>query len=95
MNGYIKKFVFIILVLINFGWSQTISVPLRHWAYDAIERWEIQGFISTAFNGTRPITRLEMAEYIAEQKRPERIRHLGIERFHQGRLVQETTYPRP
>jgi hypothetical protein len=55
-----------ILVLTNIGWSQTVSVPMSHWAYDAIERWEIQGLIATVFNGTRPMTRLEMAEYISE-----------------------------
>jgi len=35
-----------------------------------------------------------MAEYIATGKRPELIRPLGVERFYEGRMVPETTYPR-
>jgi hypothetical protein len=75
-----------ILVLTNIGWSQTVSVPMSHWAYDAIERWEIQGLIATVFNGTRPMTRLEMAEYISEtwksyERTPERFSRIDIQQL--------------
>ncbi len=65
-----------VLLLVRVNYSQTVSVPLSHWAYDAIERWEVRGFVSGVFNATRPFTRKEMAEYTAEvwkfyQKEPE------------------------
>ncbi len=55
-----------LLLLIVNSLSQSVSVPLSHWAYDAIERWETQGYIDAVFNGSRPFTRIEMGEYIAE-----------------------------
>jgi hypothetical protein len=46
--------------------AQTVSLPLTHPAYDALERWEVQGFISGVFNGTRPFSRQEMADHISK-----------------------------
>lgn len=61
------RLIFILLfILIAQLYSQTTSVPLSSWAYDAIERWEVRGFINGVFNGTKPYTREEMAKYIAE-----------------------------
>ncbi|GAB4374394.1 MAG: hypothetical protein Kow0042_18980 [Calditrichia bacterium] len=65
------KFLLIIFLIV---WSaiprqlpaQTVSVPLSHWAYQAVERWEIRGFIQSSFNATRPFTRQEMGEYLSE-----------------------------
>jgi sarcosine oxidase subunit beta len=50
--------------------------------------WGYFGFKSTPACGKL------MAEYIATQRRPELLKHLGIERFYEGRMVPETTYPR-
>jgi hypothetical protein len=63
-----KLFVAVLLLLCTTtqNWSQTVSVPLSHWAYETIERWEIQGKVQTVYNGTKPFTRNEMAEYISE-----------------------------
>ena len=65
-----------ILCITTTSITQTISVPLSHWSYDAIERWEIQEFIQTVFNNSKPFTRIEMAEYVSEvwqvyEKQPE------------------------
>lgn len=56
----------LLAILIRHPAAQTSSVPLSHWAYQAVERWEVQGFIQNAFTGTKPFSRLEMAEYLAE-----------------------------
>lgn len=50
--------------------------------------WGYFGFKSS------PACGKNMAGYIAEQQCPEPIKALGIERFYEGRLVPETTYPR-
>ena len=42
--------------------AQTVSLPLTNRAYDAVERWEVQGYINGVFNGSRPFTRQEMAD---------------------------------
>lgn len=62
----IKMFLFILIIVGSMLYSQTSNVPLNHWAYDAVERWEIRGFIPAVFNGTKPFTRLEMSGYLAE-----------------------------
>jgi sarcosine oxidase subunit beta len=60
---------------------------------------EIKGFYIDAgwgFFGFKsvPACGKYMAEYIATGKRPEIIRHLGIERFYEGALISENTSPR-
>ncbi len=57
--------------------AQTVSVPLSHWAYPVIERWEVRGLIEGVFNATKPFTRREMAGYVwqalkAREVSPER-----------------------
>ena len=85
LSGIILIQMFIICVTVV-SFSQTISVPLSHWAYDAVERWEIQGIIPTVFNNSKPFTRLEMAEYIKEvwqtyKKEPERFSAVDLEQL--------------
>ncbi|MFQ5823056.1 MAG: capsule assembly Wzi family protein [bacterium] len=46
--------------------SQSVYVPLNHWAYDFIERFEAKGFITRALNGTRPYSRIEMVGYLLQ-----------------------------
>ncbi|MBN1348782.1 hypothetical protein JXJ21_05175 [candidate division KSB1 bacterium] len=45
--------------------AQSVYVPLNHWCYEFIERLETQKAIGDVFNGTRPISREEMATYIS------------------------------
>ncbi len=52
--------------LITAGFAQTVQVPLNHWVYDLLERWETQGRIEQVYDHTRPYTRQETAEYLAE-----------------------------
>ena len=66
--------------------AQTSGVPLNHWGYDAIERWEIRGFIPAAYNGSKPFTRLEMADYVAAvwkfyQEQPEQFSGTDLEQL--------------
>ena len=46
--------------------GQTVNVPLTHWVYSVMERWETQGFIENTFNHTKPFSRDEVAEYVNE-----------------------------
>lgn len=57
--------------------AQTVNVPLSHWVYDVLERWETRGYIDNVYDHTRPYTRTETAEYIAQvleryRQQPER-----------------------
>jgi hypothetical protein len=87
--SFAKRIFIILLVLLletSAGWSQTVSVPLSHWAYDAVERWEIQGFIPAVFNGSRPMTRQEMAEYVSQawqsyQRTPEKFTRVDLQQL--------------
>ncbi len=69
------------------GAAQTVSVPLSHWAYDALERWEIQGCIDGVYTAARPITRQEMAEHISDmwksfEKEPEKISRVDLQQLY-------------
>ncbi len=79
--------VFWLLCLLSLR-AQTVGVPLSHWAYPVLERWEVRGLVDGVFNGSRPFTRLEMAEYIkkALEKREE-----SPERF-SGTELQQLAY---
>ncbi len=46
--------------------GQTSNVPLNHWIYDVLERWETQGFIDNVYDHTRPYSRTEVAEYLEQ-----------------------------
>ncbi|MFQ6115423.1 MAG: hypothetical protein ACE5NG_15290, partial [bacterium] len=46
--------------------SQSVYVPLNHWAYEYVERLEAKGLITGALNGTRPYSRIEMARYLLQ-----------------------------
>lgn len=47
-------------------YSQSVNVPLNHWAYDFIERLEAKGVITGALNSTRPYSREEMVHYLLQ-----------------------------
>ena len=44
--------------------AQTVNVPLSHWIYDVLSRWETEGFIPNIFEHTKPYSRMEVAEYL-------------------------------
>ncbi len=46
--------------------AQTVYVPTHHWVYDFLERLETKGILSRVHNNTRPMTRIELAEYLAQ-----------------------------
>ncbi|MFQ5606106.1 MAG: capsule assembly Wzi family protein [bacterium] len=46
--------------------TQSVYVPLQHWAYDYIERLETKGVITGALNGTRPFSREEFTRYLMQ-----------------------------
>ncbi len=77
---------FLIFTLSQITLSQTVSVPLSHWAYDAIERWEVRGLISAVFNGSKPYTREEMGIYLSKvlesyQSQPEEFSEVDIDQI--------------
>ncbi|UCF63781.1 MAG: hypothetical protein JSW33_14650 [bacterium] len=86
MQRYASSLI-LILILATVSFSQTVSVPLSHWAYDAVERWEIQGYIQTVFNNTKPFTRQEMAQYVSEVwqtyvKAPEKFSGVDVDQLY-------------
>lgn len=55
-----------IIIYTNNLVGQTVNVPLSHWIYDVLERWETQGYISNTYNHTKPFSRIEVADYLEE-----------------------------
>lgn len=63
------RFLYLFLFLVIFSHpahSQSVYVPLNHWSYEFLERLETQKVISGVHNGTRPISRKEMARYLVQ-----------------------------
>ncbi|RKY83395.1 hypothetical protein DRQ09_10135 [candidate division KSB1 bacterium] len=67
---YYKSFSIFFLVIILFLsgqiFSQTINVPLGHRVYFFIERLETKGVINSVQDGTKPLTRMEVAKYLVQ-----------------------------
>ncbi|RKY82296.1 hypothetical protein DRQ11_14470 [candidate division KSB1 bacterium] len=50
----------------NLSMGQSPSFPLNHWVYNFLERMETKGLLTMVLNGTKPLTRREIAQYVAE-----------------------------
>ncbi len=77
--------IFVLCAIVTLS-AQTVSVPLSYWGYDAVERWEVRGLISNAFTSSKPFSRLEMAEYIADawktyRESPEKFTRTDVEQL--------------
>ncbi|HQU74066.1 MAG TPA: capsule assembly Wzi family protein [Calditrichia bacterium] len=46
--------------------SQTTTVPLSHWVYDLLERWETKGLVDGVYDHAKPYTRSELGEYLSQ-----------------------------
>lgn len=44
--------------------SQTVNLPLGHWGYDVLERFEVRHALKGVLNNTKPMTRQEFVENI-------------------------------
>ena len=57
----------VLVLLLACGLSaQSVYVPLNHWAYEFIERFEAKGVVTGALNGTKPYSREEMTGYLLQ-----------------------------
>ncbi len=61
--------------------SQTTYVPLNYWVYDYLERLETKHFVQGLLNGTKPLSRKEIARYLAQV-------HQNFERLNKVELDQ-------
>ncbi|MDZ7371242.1 MAG: capsule assembly Wzi family protein [candidate division KSB1 bacterium] len=50
--------------LVTVSQSQTVYVPADHWIYDFLDRLESKQVLPVVLNGTRPMTRAEIAEHL-------------------------------
>ena len=59
------------IIIFNFSpiFSQSVNVPLNHWLYDFLERLETRGYVESNFLRTRPISRDDVANILAEIER--------------------------
>ena len=48
---------------------QTTYVPLNHWVYEYLERLETKQIIQGVLNSTKPLSRIEIAQYLAKARR--------------------------
>lgn len=63
---YTVVFAWIILLLNSkTALTQTTYVPINHWAYNYLERLETKQLIQGVLNGTKPLSRNEVAGYLA------------------------------
>ncbi|MDZ7265529.1 MAG: hypothetical protein ONB16_13205, partial [candidate division KSB1 bacterium] len=46
--------------------SQSTYVPLNHWVYDYLERLEARQVIQGVLNASKPLSRIEIAQYLAK-----------------------------
>lgn len=45
--------------------AQTVYLPVNHWAYEFLERLETQRILPIVLSGTKPLTRRDLAGYLA------------------------------
>ena len=68
--GKTKIYLIVAWIGISFGFknanSQTTYVPLNHWVYDYLDRLETQQVLRGLLNETRPLSRMEIATYLAQ-----------------------------
>lgn len=75
----------IALFIITFNLnSQTVNVPLGHWVYDVLEKFEARGFIEDLLDGVRPYSRSDAAKGISHlldltKKHPQQFTYLEME----------------
>ncbi len=53
------------LLLVSSACGQTIYLPVNHWAYEFLERLEVQRILPIVLSGTKPLTRMDVAGYLA------------------------------
>jgi hypothetical protein len=51
---------------LSIAWSQSVNLPLGHWAYAFLERMETKGVIKQLRDGSRPFSRDKVAEFVKE-----------------------------
>lgn len=54
-----------ILSFLTSAGSQSTYVPINHWVYDYLERLETRQVLPGVLNATRPLSRMEIARYLA------------------------------
>lgn len=57
-------FLFLIIVASSHLQAQTVYVPVSHWVYDFLDRMETKRLLPVVLNGTRPMTRSEIASHL-------------------------------
>ena len=60
--------------------AQSVNVPLRHWAYDFLERLEIKGSFNSLLLRTRPITRRDLATLLKQIEKNYREQKIKLNR---------------
>ncbi len=63
---FMPKRILAIYLFCGYLGAQTVNVPLSHWIYDILERWETQGYIENVYDHTKPYSRMEVAEYLSQ-----------------------------
>lgn len=67
----LKKLIYILSVTLSLGWvissyAQSVNVPLSHWAYDFLNRLEVQGAFRGLYLRALPISRQDLADILAQ-----------------------------
>jgi len=56
----------IVLLTTSITYPQTTYVPMNHWVYEYLDRLETKHIIQGVLNATRPLSRMEIAQYLAQ-----------------------------
>ena len=64
------KFLVVVILILSGGTTalhaQSPPFPTNHWVYDFLERMEVKGILTNIFDGTRPMSRDEIAGYLSQ-----------------------------
>ncbi len=65
MKSKLTYFAIILFALLPYlSAAQTVYVPATHWVYDYLDRMETKRLLPVILNGTKPMTRVEIAGYL-------------------------------
>ena len=71
-------FVFLLILISNISFSQSVNVPLNHWAYNFLERLETRGVFSSLLLRARPISRKDLADILLQIEKATKQNNIGF-----------------
>jgi hypothetical protein len=84
----IASIIMFILLLNSSGITQSVNLPLEHWAYKFLDRLEAKGFFREMSGRTLPMSRMEMATILSKMEQKANKGALKLTNTERDRLEQ-------